>query len=156
MIVALAGALSVGCGAAGDATGTPFGVDQPQVWLDGGSLGYDAQQAWGLPLDAPYTVVTMPESRIIASCPVQTNEFVGGCTDLNTHLIMVLDTLNEGGRSNVLLHEMGHALARNGLHLSDGCFDDNRYSKHVMCAYAAPLDAPTPDDFGYVLSPPSE
>jgi hypothetical protein len=155
VVLVLAGAMTVGCGAAGEAGGTPFGGDQPQVWLDGGSMGHDAQQVWGLPLDAPYAFATMSASRLLASCPVETTD-LGGCTDLHTHLIMVLDSLTETDRQLILLHEVGHALANHGGHLSDGCFDDNHYSKHVMCSYPGLLEVPTSEDFGFVMATPEE
>lgn len=116
------------------------------VWLDYGQLGWEEQQAWGMPLPLGFGVGVLPPDLFLANC----NAVVGGCSprtlgfaELAEDRVWLRSDLSGDRLHATLLHEMGHVLRGEGGHLAE---DGN-----VMSELATGLLQPTPDDYAFVL-----
>jgi hypothetical protein len=126
-------------------------------WLAPEEPGYAQQVAWGLALPADFSIVelTPDELRNVACARDDGSpapELVAGCA--HGSAVAIRNNLTTAERRAVLLHEMGHVLARRHGHIEDAvACPVGAPGLYVMCAESdGSIDYPAPEDFDFVLA----
>jgi hypothetical protein len=130
----------------------PFERLPNTLWLEPSQLGYEEQQAWGLPLPEGFGVAFLPAEALLAGCRTVSNgcgNNTVGFAELAEDRVNLRDDLSGRLLHSVLLHEIGHILRGEGGHIADDlCTEADR---PVMCEYTCGRIEPMPVDYEFVL-----
>jgi hypothetical protein len=122
-------------------------AEQPrELWLEHGALGWEEQQAWGLPLPQGFGVSVAAPDVFLANC----NAIAGDCSERTLGFVELAEDrvwlrgdLSGDRLHSTLLHEMGHILRGEGGHLPG--------EGDVMSELETGMLQPTPADYDFVL-----